>query len=288
MSLNNNKIETNLVIDNSKILFVLEQKEIKLDNIVINKINEYIDILKIENNNLRNEIIKQKDDNEKSIKELKNEIENIKKELNKKNKINEEINNILNDELKHNLIIKDIKNENNKIKEKMKDVEFQINNIRYNLSPQTQINNPNMMGVGQMGTINMMNMNMPMNNMGNMMGNGFVMSNNLYNSNLNNTNNRSSMNEVNLPSDYIRIKFNASTGNETTIVINKERSLKDLFKKYAEKIGLSEEVFGKEVIFLFNGGKLDTEEEQSIISFFRSTNNITITVFDQNNIIGTI
>lgn len=45
MSLNNNKIETNLVIDNNKILIILEPKEIKLDNIVINKINEYIDIL---------------------------------------------------------------------------------------------------------------------------------------------------------------------------------------------------------------------------------------------------
>ncbi len=45
MSLNNNKIEINLVIDNNKILFTLEPKEIKLDNIIINKINEYIDIL---------------------------------------------------------------------------------------------------------------------------------------------------------------------------------------------------------------------------------------------------
>ena len=56
MSLNKNKIEINLVIDNNRILFILEQKEIKLDNLVINKINEYIDIL-------RKEIKQQKDDN---------------------------------------------------------------------------------------------------------------------------------------------------------------------------------------------------------------------------------
>ena len=68
MSLNNNKIEANLMIDNNKILLFLEQKEIKLDNTVINKINEYIDILKNENNNLRKEIKQQKDDNEKNIK----------------------------------------------------------------------------------------------------------------------------------------------------------------------------------------------------------------------------
>ena len=69
MSLNGNKIEANLMIDNNKILLFLEQKEIKLDNIVINKINEYIDILKNENNNLRKGIKQQKDDNEKNIKE---------------------------------------------------------------------------------------------------------------------------------------------------------------------------------------------------------------------------
>ena len=37
--------------------------------------------MKNENENLRNEIIKQKDDNEKKIKELENEMENINKEL---------------------------------------------------------------------------------------------------------------------------------------------------------------------------------------------------------------
>ena len=81
MSLNSNKIVTYLMIDNNKILFILEPKEIRLNNIIINKINEYIDILKNENNNLKNEIKKQKDDNEKNIKELKNEIENMKMNL---------------------------------------------------------------------------------------------------------------------------------------------------------------------------------------------------------------
>ena len=46
MSLNNNKLEINIIIDNNNILFILEPKEIKLDKITIQKNREklnYID-----------------------------------------------------------------------------------------------------------------------------------------------------------------------------------------------------------------------------------------------------
>ena len=199
MSLNNNKIEINLVIDNNKILFILEQKEVKLDNMIINKINEYIDILKNENNNLRNEIIKQKDDNEKYIKELKNEIENIKKEINNKNKVNEEINNILNNELNHNQIIKDIKMENYKIKEKIENVEYQINNIKQKLPDKFPICNSNMMNNSQMNNMNFMNMNLSTNNMN-------MPNNNNMNMPMNNMN--IPINNMNMPNNNMNMPMN--------------------------------------------------------------------------------
>ena len=103
MSLNNNNIEIILEINNNKILFILESKEIKLDIKIINKINEYIDIL-----------IKKQDNNENNLKELKNEIGNIKKELN--NKIKEYENDIFKlIDQKNNNEKKILKNEMEKI-----------------------------------------------------------------------------------------------------------------------------------------------------------------------------
>ena len=169
---------------------------------IISKINEYIDILKNENNNLRNEIIKQKDDNEKYIKELKSEIENIKKEINNKNKVNEKINNILNNEINHNQIIKDIKMENNIIKEKIEDVEYQINNIKQKLPDKFPMGNSNMMNNSQMNNMNFMNMNMSANNMNipinniNMPINNINMPNNNMNMPMNNMN--MTMNNMNM------------------------------------------------------------------------------------------
>ena len=303
MSLNNNKIEANLMIDNNKILLFLEQKEIKLDNIVINKINEYIDILKNENNNLRKEIKQQKDDNEKNIKELKKEIENIKKELSDKNKVNEEINNILNNELNDNQIIKDIKKENNKIKEKMEDVEYQINNIKQNLTGQLPMGNSNMMNNNPMNNMNYMNMNMPMNNM-NYMNMNMPMNNTNYmnmnmpinNMNMMNTksnsspikdllprNTRTLIYEDNCVGIKISINFESSTGSKVTMKMEVSTTIEDMVKEYAKKIDLPEYYLGKDVIFLYTGQKLDFKSKKTIGSMFR--NNAIITVFDQGVVI---
>ena len=83
MSTNNNKIETYLNINNNKILFILEPEEIKLDIKIFNNINKYTD-------KLRNEIMKQKNNNEKDINELKKGMEKIKIEIFNKNKAYEE------------------------------------------------------------------------------------------------------------------------------------------------------------------------------------------------------
>ena len=318
MSLNNNKIEINLVIDNNKILLILEPKEIKLDNIVINKINEYIDILKNENNNLRKEIKQQKDDNEKNIKELKKEIENIKKELNNKNKVNEEINNILNNELNHNQIIKDIKKENNKIKEKMEDVEYQINNIKQNLAGQMPKSNSNMINNNQMNNMNYMNNNMPINNMMNMpinnmmnmpinnmmnmpinnmnmMNNTGVTTFNTINPYINNSSNnykpnsspindllprntRTSIYDDNSVGYKINITFNHSTGKKVVVNMDESTTIEKMLKEYAKVIDLPEDTFGKEVMFVYNGAQLDLKSQEIIGKLFR--NSAVITVYD--------
>ena len=210
MSLNNNKIDINLVIGNNKILFILEPKEIKLDNIIINKINVFIDILKNENSDLRNEIIKQKDDNEKNIKELKNEIENMKTEI--------------------NIIKQNLPMGNN------------------------QLNNKNFMNMNMDMQIN--NMNMPINNID-------MMSNNRFNT--------------------ISITFNSSTGFKTTMAIEKTKTIEDMVKEYLNKIGLSEDTIGKDIMFMCYGAKLDHKSKKNIGSYFR--NAASITVYDLKNII---
>jgi len=320
MSLNNNKIEINLVIDNNKILFILEQKEIKLDNMIINKINEYIDILKNENINLRNEIIKQKDDNEKYIKELKSEIENIKKEINNKNKVNEEINNILNNELNHNQIIKDIKMENNIIKEKIEDVEYQINDIKQKLPDKFPMGNSYMMNNSQMNNINFMNMNMSTNNMNIPINNMNIPTNNMnmpinnmnmpandmnmmrfgtfnmMNPNINNdfTKHNPNSNEIKevLPRSQIydddidgeitSITFNHSAGYKIVINLKSTKTLEDLIKEYANRIDYPEEYIGIDIAFLYNGSTLDIHSQSTLGSLFRKT--ASITVYDLNNI----
>ena len=292
MSLNNNKIEANLMIDNNKILLFLEQKEIKLDNKIINKINEYIDILKNENNNLRKEIKQQKDDNEKNIKELKNEIENIKKELSDKNKVNEDINNILNNELNHNQIIKDIKKENNKIKEKVEDVEYQINNIKQNLAGQMPTGNSNMMNNNPMNNTNYMNMNMPMNNMNYMnmnmpMNNMNYMNMNMPMNNTNYMNMNMPINNMNMMNtkpnsssgNKISITFEVSTGSKVTLEMETSTTIEEMIKEYAKEINLPEKYLGRKVIFLYTGQKLDFKSKQTIGSMFN--NNALICVFDQ-------
>ena len=300
MSLNNNKIELNLVIDNNRILFILEPKEIKLDNIVINKINEYIDIL-------RKEIKQQKVDNEKNIRELKNEIENIKKELNNKSKVNEEINNILNYELNHNQIIKDIKKENNRIKEKMEDVEYQINNIKQNLPGKMPIGNSNMMNNNPMNNTNYMNMNIPINNMMNMPINNMNMMNNIgvgifniMNPNINNgfTNYKPNLSSIKgifprntgtsiydvVGGNIISITLTASTGSKTIMIMDASTTIEDMLKEYGKKIDLPVDEFGKAIMFLFNGALLDFRSKRTIGSMFRNT--AVINVYDYEDIIG--
>ena len=79
------------------------------------------------------------------------------------------------------------------------------------------------------------------------------------------------------------ISFDASTGLKVILKVPNDTTIKELLKKYVEKIGLSEKVIGTDLIFLFNGGRMDTNSEDSIQKFQDFSS---ITVFDQNNVIG--
>ena len=79
------------------------------------------------------------------------------------------------------------------------------------------------------------------------------------------------------------ISFEASTGLKLIIKVSDKITIKELIKKYMNKIGLSENYIGKDIIFLFNGGKMDINSEETIKKY---QDFFAITVFDQNNVIG--
>ena len=85
-------------------------------------------------------------------------------------------------------------------------------------------------------------------------------------------------------SNIINVTMNASTGYKVVINASAETSIEELLKMYTRKIGLAENVIGKDIMFLYNGAQLDTKSKQSIGSMFRNT--AVITVYDLNGIIG--
>ena len=86
--------------------------------------------------------------------------------------------------------------------------------------------------------------------------------------------------------DIRNIKFSASSGLNVMISINKNRPLKDLFKEYAKRVGFPEFHLGKEIVFLFNALTIDVNDDKSTINSLFPKDLITITVIDQNEIIG--
>jgi hypothetical protein len=91
--------------------------------------------------------------------------------------------------------------------------------------------------------------------------------------------NNISLNDQNM----VNISFDASTGLKVIIAAPKSITIKELIKKYIRRIGISENHIGKDIIFLFNGGKLEPFSDETIQTFQDFSS---ITVFDQNNVIG--
>jgi hypothetical protein len=84
--------------------------------------------------------------------------------------------------------------------------------------------------------------------------------------------------------NIINITLNASTGNKTVINTSPNTTVAELLRMYTTKIGLSPDVIGKQIMFLYNGAQLAGDSKASIGSIFRNT--ATITVYDLGGIIG--
>ena len=87
-----------------------------------------------------------------------------------------------------------------------------------------------------------------------------------------------------LPNPNLRnIRFDASTGIKVLVKLDKETTIEQAIKQFVKKLGLHENVIKDDLIFLFNGKKLDVHSQERIKKF---QDFAAITVFDQNNVIG--
>ena len=84
--------------------------------------------------------------------------------------------------------------------------------------------------------------------------------------------------------NIINITLNASTGNKTVINASADTTIENLLKMYTKKLGLPDNVIGKDIMFLYNGAQLDFKSKSTIGSMFRNT--AVITVYDLGGIIG--
>ena len=66
--------------------------------------------------------------------------------------------------------------------------------------------------------------------------------------------------------------------------INQNKTRKDMMDAFANKIRVPKESIGKDIIFLYNGIKIDDMKNDSVERVLRDKT--TITVFDVHNVIG--
>ena len=179
-----------------------------------------------------------------------------------------------------------------------------LNNMNYNMARQNM--NMNMFN----NMFNNFNNNNNNNNINNNMINNNSMVNNNNSNNFNNiggnTNNTSNSNEP--PPEIIprinellkfekefpnveksklkNIFLKASSGLNVLISIPNYETVRNLFRLYVKKIGLSESVLGKDMIyFLFGANTLKHYDNRKISEVFKGIQN-TITVIDRLNVIG--
>ena len=72
------------------------------------------------------------------------------------------------------------------------------------------------------------------------------------------------------------INFDASTGKKISMKIDQSKTIKDMMEAYTEKIGVSKEAIGKEIVFLFNGGNLDYKKNDIVERVLRNKSSITV------------
>lgn len=178
-------------------------------------------------------------------------------------------------------------------------------NLMNQMNQMIQMNQMNQMnGMNGLNMVNMgMNVQVPNNqNYMDFMKNNFPNNQNNFTNNQNNfTNNQNNGNNANemksvlpreiknermnfFPDENMKnIKFDASTGIKVIVNVSKYATIEQAIKEFVKKLGLGENVIDNDLIFLLNGSKMDAHSQDPVITLpdFAS-----ITVFDQNNVIG--
>ena len=194
--------------------------------------------------------------------------------------------------------------------------QIQMQNIMNYMNNMNNINNMNNMNNMNNNMNNMNNMNNNMNNMNNMNNNMNFNNNQNNNQNYNQNNNQNnnqnisdSIREMNrkkqkklkelLPREdkmeyersikgnnekLMNIAINATSGYKVMITASVDTTIEELLKIYVHKIKLPERVINNEIVFLFDGQKLDHTSQQEIGTAFKNT--AIIIVVDIGEIIG--
>ena len=68
------------------------------------------------------------------------------------------------------------------------------------------------------------------------------------------------------------------------MAISPDCTIKELVLKYAQRVGIPQDVLGKKVIFLFNGGKMEVNSLEKLNKCFK--NGAVVTIIGQGEIIG--
>ncbi len=78
----------------------------------------------------------------------------------------------------------------------------------------------------------------------------------------------------------------ASSGLKVLLNVPKDITMKELFRLYVKKLGISPKHLGKDIIFIYNAETIDINEQKKFSQLVKGSTTMTITVIDQNNVIG--
>jgi len=84
--------------------------------------------------------------------------------------------------------------------------------------------------------------------------------------------------------NIVNVTFLLFTGHRTNMVVNGSISIEQLIKKYIYRLGLSENVIEKDIMFMYNGQQLDLKTKEDVNSKIGPRGGH-ILVYDLNNII---
>ena len=146
-------------------------------------------------------------------------------------------------------------------------------NNQINMNQFNQFNNNNQNKIG-MSTISVSQEDL---NQAKVTGGGLI-SNNFQNMNCD-------FSSPNDPTPKVNIYFKTQKGQRMNIVCPCNLKIKDLLIKYIERIGLGPGVMGSSIFFLFNGGKLDINENRDVTQM-GMTSGSTVVVLDIRGVIG--